>query len=375
MKFVCITFVPIVYENGQKLAYGPYVKEMDLWLRHVSEIMFVCPKSTNGDGQLLKPFESEKPFRHLEIPEWDITNWRSLFKSVPQVCFIAFQIFRGMLWADHIHLRCPGNTSLIACFVQMLFPWKKKTAKYAGNWDWKSKQPWSYRLQQGILRNTLLIHRMQALVFGSWPDATKNILPFFTATYSEIEKIPSPPRSLEGVLRFVYVGYLEANKRPLLSIEVVQYLIENGVSAELNIFGNGSQRVDLEHYVAENNLVEYVHFHGNQPPHKVQECYRSSHFLLFISRSEGWPKVVAESMFWGCVPITTAVSCVPEMVGLGVRGAIVEAQKDNVVGAIYRWLDSPEEYMKASEEAMIWSRQFTIEKMETAILKLMTNNK
>jgi glycosyltransferase involved in cell wall biosynthesis len=375
MKFVCITFVPIVYKNGQKMAYGPYVKEMDLWLRHVSDIMFVCPKSTNADGQLLKAFESEKPFRHLEIPEWDITNWKSFIKAVPQIFFIAFQIFRGMWWANHIHLRCPGNTSLIACFVQMLFPRKSKTAKYAGNWDWSSKQPFSYRLQQRILRNTLFTHNMQALVYGTWPNETNNVVPFFTASYSETEKMDSPPRSLQGVLRFIYVGYLESNKRPLLAIEVVQQLIKNGVAAELNLFGNGSAKASLEKYVAENNVGEFVKFHGNQPPHKVQEYFRNSHFLLFISRSEGWPKVVAESMFWGCVPITTAVSCVPEMLGWGSRGSIVEANIDSVLHAIISWTGNSEKYAKASEEAMIWSRQFTIEKMESGISDFLTHRK
>ncbi len=371
MKFACITFVPIVYHNDQRLAYGPYVKEMNLWLRHVDEILFVCPKSMDTKGQLLQAFETGKPIRHLVIPEFDIRSPLNMVKAIPQVFFIAFQVFRAMVWADHIHLRCPGNTSLVACFVQMLFPWKRKTAKYAGNWDWNSSQPWSYRLQQRILRNTLFTHNMQALVYGHWPDATKNIHPFFTATYRQSEIEHTPPRLPEGVIHFVYVGYLEENKRPLLSIEVVEALQQKGHRAVLHIFGNGSQREMLSGYIRQHHLDDAVILHGNQPAETVREAFKKSHFLLFFSKSEGWPKVVAESMFWGCVPLTTRVSCVPEMLDNGKRGSLINPDKKEIISAITNWLAHPDEYLSASEAAMQWSRQFTLEKMEEGIAALL----
>ena len=62
-----------------------------------------------------------------------IINCNTLYKSIKK--------------SDVIHLRCPGNIGLLACFIQILFPKKNKTAKYAGNWDPKAKQPLSYKLQ------------------------------------------------------------------------------------------------------------------------------------------------------------------------------------------------------------------------------------
>lgn len=91
-----------------------------------------------------------------------------------------------MVQADYIHLRCPGNMGLEA-LVQMLFPNKPKTAKYAGNWNPKSKQPWSYRLQKWILSYTFLTQNMQVLVYGEWSNQTKNSKLFFSDTYSEEE--------------------------------------------------------------------------------------------------------------------------------------------------------------------------------------------
>ena len=82
-------------------------------------------------------------------------------------------------------------------------PNKPKTAKYAGNWDPKAKQPWSYRLQRWIKSNTFLTRNMQVLVYGEWEGSSKNIKSFFTATYWEIEKEPLQSLSFTNTIRFV----------------------------------------------------------------------------------------------------------------------------------------------------------------------------
>lgn len=78
---------------------------------------------------------------------------------------------------------------MLGCLVQIFFPKKIKTAKYAGNWDPEAKQPLSYRIQRWVLSNTFLTRNIQVLVYGEWKQQTKNIKPFFTATYSKSEII------------------------------------------------------------------------------------------------------------------------------------------------------------------------------------------
>jgi hypothetical protein len=44
-------------------------------------------------------------------------------------------------------------------------------------------------------------------------------------------------------------------------------------------------------------------FH-NQPAAVVKKGrYENCHFLFLASQSEGWPKVVAEAMWHGCIPL------------------------------------------------------------------------
>src|SRR5690606_34200508 len=52
-----------------------------------------------------------------------------------------------------------------------------------------------------------------------------------------------------------------------------------------------------------------------------------SHFLILASKSEGWPKAVAEAMFFGCILIVTPVSCVPWMLNYGSRGILIPEVK------------------------------------------------
>lgn len=276
------------------------------------------------------------------------------------------------MWlADHIHLRVPGNIGLIASVAQLFFPFTKKTAKYAGNWDWSSRQPLTYRIQQRLLSNTFLTRNIQVLIYGHWPGLNRNLLPFFTASYSEKEKEQVEPRKLDFPLQFIFAGFFFEGKQPLLAAEAVASLHRKGIPSVLHMFGNGPDFERVSGFIRAQQLEDVIILHGNQPASVLKRYFQTSHFLIFLSKSEGWPKVVAESMFWGCVPITTRVSCVAEMTGHGMRGKLVEAGAEEVEGAVRYYLDDPEAYRAAAVQAMDWSRQFTLEKFESSIAGLL----
>ena len=139
----------------------------------------------------------------------------------------------------------------------------------------------------------------------------------------------------------------------------------------LDIYGEGPERVAIEHYLTENDLSNEVILHGNCDKGFLKTAYQNAHFLLFISQSEGWPKVVAEAMFWGCLPITSKISCIPYMLANGERGALVNPKTDEIVAVIENYLQHPDKYDQQAMKAMEWSRQFTMEKFEEEIGKLM----
>jgi len=446
MKFAIITHAVHKLKDKKIYAYEPYVREMNLWLKYVGEVVIVAPVSNEGITSIDTKYElnernhdednchpkhvegfcntSEnhenikslrqaqtdnkkrnvafKKIKLTSIQAFDVTSFKNSINAIIKIPTICFNIFKVMKWADHIHLRCPGNIGILGCFVQILFPNKPKTIKYAGNWDPTSKQPLSYRFQKWILSNTFLTKNAKVLVYGEWPNQTKNIVPFFTATYSEKEchhsvldteshdlkmnnemlkqvqhddekeqiATSQTPRN-DGRINFIFVGALTKGKQPMLSAQVIHQLKQKGYNVQMNIYGEGEQRVVVEKYSIDNNLQNEIVLHGNNTKEIIKKAYQHAHFLLFISKSEGWPKVVAEAMFWGCLPITSNVSCVPYMLANGVRGAIVNPNVEEIVSVVENYIKNKEKYTAQVLKAKDWSRQFTLEKFEEGISKLL----
>jgi glycosyltransferase involved in cell wall biosynthesis len=496
MKFAIITHALHKIHKQDIFAYEPYVREMNLWLPYVNEVQIVAPFSKEainsiessyvkmerhpqldwGTHEKEQELKSLRPFDKLRtgsaqtdrivqnrvgndgitlipIHSFDITSIKNALKAIFKIPFICYKIYKAMQWADHIHLRCPGNIGLLGSLVQILFPSKPKTVKYAGNWDPKSQQPFSYKVQKWILSNTFLTRNCKVLVYGEWPKQSKNIVPFFTATYSETEllenSIPKEkfasshtsrndeyschPEPVEGYsntdennnslrqaqtdipkeqiassqiprndeidrhpqldwgshdlekhkqipnelgnerkkIYFLFVGALTQGKQPLVSVKVVHELKKKGYKVQLDIYGEGQERENLANYILDNSLEHEVVMHGNTSKELIKLAYQKAQFLVFISKSEGWPKVVAEAMCWGCLPISSNVSCVPYMLGHGTRGAIVNPNIDEIVSVVEGYIKDRPTYNTHVQNGMEWSRQFTLEKFAREIGKLL----
>jgi glycosyltransferase involved in cell wall biosynthesis len=371
MRFCIVTHVVHKYSNGKYWAYGPYVKEMNIWEKSVSHMIIVAPLSkTDVVDPIDLPYTSEK-ITFIAVPEFNLTSKIDCITTIWKLPLVIYSIFRGMFISNHVHLRCPGNMGLLGALIQVFFPYKRKTAKYAGNWDWKSKQPWSFRLQQRILRSTFFSRNIQVLVYGDWQES-KNIKPFFTASYFENEKFYVPIRNLElnEAVRLIFVGTLNDNKRPLLSLEVAKELNDFGVKSEIHFYGEGDQKNIIEESIIENELGTIAFVHGNVNSKELIKAYSESHFLIFISKSEGWPKALAEAMFWGCFPLTSNVSCVPEMIGYGERGDLVEPDSTMICNKIINYLNASNNYKLKCKRAMEWSRRYTLDRFQLEIKNL-----
>ena len=316
-----------------------------------------------------------------QVEEFDITSLQNFVKAILKLPKIIATTYKAMADADHIHLRCPGNMGLIGAIVQILFPKKQKTAKYAGNWDPNANQPFTYKLQRWILSSTFLTKNMQVLVYGEWLLQTKNIKPFFTATYSKkeiltlnennTELLNKSITQLNAPLQFIFVGTLSKGKQPLYAIQLIEKLIKKGKNVTLDVFGEGEMRNEIEAYIHNKQLEKVVTLKGNQSKETVLKAYQTSHFLILPSKSEGWPKVVAEAMFWGCVPLVSPVSCVPYMLGNGSRGVVLQESLKADSNQLLELLHHPEVYQKMVCEGQNWSRQFTTDKFEAEIKKLL----
>ena len=370
MKFIIITHVVHIFKEGKVYAYGPYVRELNLWTKYADEILIVAPSSK------IEPTDIHLAYEHNNInvsviPSISLTSVFEVFKTLFNLPSIKWKICKAMKQADHIHLRCPGNIGLLGCLLQILFPNKQKTAKYAGNWDPEAQQPLSYRFQKWILANTFLTRNMQVLVYGDWPSMSKNIKPFFTATYPKSKVAEASAREFGSVYTFLFVGSLSSGKRPLYAVQLVEALIKRGLACSLDFYGEGEERKNLENFISEHDMSEFVTLHGNKSSDIVEKAYREGQFLILPSKSEGWPKAVAEAMFWGTIPIVPEISCVPWMLGEGQRGILMEMDLERDANAIISLLSSQERMLDMSKKAKIWSQNYTLDAFEAEIEKIL----
>ena len=370
MKFVIITNVKHYCFENHIFGYAPYVHEMNIWTKNVTKVTVVAPMSDKN------PTEIDAPYQHIdvefkEVSAFNFLNLLSALKAIVVLPLIFFRIAIAMKKADHIHLRCPGNVGLLGCIAQIFFPKKTKTAKYAGNWDLKASKPLTYRLQQWILNNTFLTNNMQVLVYGEWEGSSKNIKPFFTATYSQNEIIKIPEKNVNDSIKCIFVGALVVGKNPLYAIQLVQKLHNIGIDVSLDLFGDGVLRTALQEYILINKLGHYIFLKGNISKENLKKYYQEAHLMILPSASEGWPKAVAEAMFWGCVPVTTNVSCVSEMIGFGTRGLLLSLDLDKDFLKLENICTNNAIFSSLSSQAISWSQKYTIDKFEVDIQKLL----
>lgn len=365
MRLLIITHVQHCQEGTSYFGYGPYVKEMNLWLQHCDSAEVVAHISNRAVTPIDLPYA--KKIKFSSIPSISLTSIKEIIRCIWLVPMICYRLFGAMRRADHIHLRCPGNIGLLGALVQLCYPSKCKTAKYAGNWDPAAQQPSSYTLQKRILSNASITKKMQVLVYGDWPDQSKNVRSFFTATYPK-EKIPPPREPASGnPFRCLFVGSLAPGKRPLYALKWVKSCMEKGIVCRLDMYGEGAERKTLESFILKEGMQSYVTLHGNQDGATIEASYKQSDFLILPSKSEGWPKVVAEAMFWGVIPLATSISCVPWMLDFGRRGLLLSLNVEDDVTAFAKAISETKQLEQMILEGQQWSQKYTLEALEEGI--------
>lgn len=368
-KFLIITNVVHTKQNKKYFGYSPYVSEMNIWLKYTKQTTIVAPLKNEVLSAIDLPYDCDNIiFR--KVPAFDFKTLKNKFSSIFNLPIIFWRVFVEIRKADHIHLRCPGNIGLIGCIVQIFFPSKVKTAKYAGNWDPKSKQPFTYKLQKYILGNTFLTKNMSVLVYGEWQNQSKNIKSFFTASYLESEKEIIQKTNFDSEIKFIFAGSLATGKNPMYAVKLIEQLLLKGYNVKLDLFGDGLERDSIERYIKINKLNNSIILKGNQNRETLKESYKKSHFVILPSKSEGWPKAIAEGMFWECVPIGTYVSCVPFMLDFGNRGILLEMDLEKDINQILSIITKEDDFLNKSKLARIWSQKYTIEVFEKEIKDL-----
>lgn len=368
---VVVSHVMHYFNNGNIYAYGPYVREIDIWADLFSEVRIAAPlriEDPPGDALLFsRPNINMAP--QLETGGSTLSAKLYQITALPS---IVWSLIRVIADADVVHVRCPGNLGLLGSLLVPLFS-RRRIAKYAGQWGNYPGEAFTVWLQRAILRS----HWWGApvLVYGNWPGQPVHIIPFFTSIMND-EQIAhahqiAAKKQLGRPAEILYVGRLSASKRVDVLLRAIQALIHRQVSCRLTIVGEGSERVKLEQMTRDLGITAQVVFAGALPFERVLGYYERGHILALVSETEGWPKVIAEGMAFGLACIGSDRGAVPWLLSNGRGLTVPVGESDVLASAIEQIIRNPLLFESMSHASASWAQQFTLEGLREALRKVM----
>lgn len=298
-----------VNSNDEVVGWGSTVNEINYLAAFWDEVVHVgCLYTANAPSGTAS--YTKKNIRFEAIPPYGGKSFLDkikIFLKIPRILVVVYKNIQG---ASAVQLRLPTSMGLFLLpLFSFLFPRKYVFwVKYAGNWDTKGA-PVSYQLQRWWLQKNCA--KCKVTINGFWEKQPKHCLSFENPCLS-IEDI-TKGKEVIGLKKFntkftlCFVGRLDAAKGMDVLIEALKKIDLNAIDA-IHFVGDSEKRSFFEKQAA--FLGSKAVFHGFLPKEGVHHLLALSHFLVLPSKSEGFPKVIAEAACYGTVPIVSSVGSI-----------------------------------------------------------------
>lgn len=269
--------------------------------------------------------------------------------------------------SDIVQIRIPS------IFSMMSYPVVKAmklnlTVYIAG--DWRKSFVANYRFlgnsliakfldysQQKIISNSIAISAGPelAIVYKKLND----IYPYRSTTHKTAYKCEKN----NDILELLFVGRLEGLKRIEDGIFALKKLLQQNVYARFHIVGNGVMNRKIIELINNHGLKNNIILHGYiSDTTKLESLYRQSDVFIFPSVSEGTPKVLAEAMSYGVIPIAVRTTgSVRYIIKDGQNGFLVDAYSPEQIAAkIILIADSKERQLYMQDRCYEYAKEHTI---------------
>lgn len=127
---------------------------------------------------------------------------------------------------------------------------------------------------------------------------------------------------------------------------------------DLILVGEGEERIRLEALARQLGISDNVVFFGRTNRSDVGSLLKGCEFLVLPSRSESFGMVLIEAMLVGKTAVATRVGGIPEVLGDGERGLLVDPESaESLARGILRLLDDSQLRTRLSNEVAQWVSQ------------------
>jgi len=296
--------------DGTIVGWGPTISEINHLAQDFEEIYHIAFLHPGTPPPSSLAYTS-KNIKFVPLSPVGGKGLLAKLKIIRNIPIIINTVRKTLSKVDVFQLRAPTGIGVFLIPYLTLFSSKKGWYKYAGNWN-QENPPLGYRFQRWMLK----IQKRKVTINGRWPKQPKHCLTFENPCLTEIEREEglqiSKTKSFSPPFTFCFVGRLEDAKGVQRIIDAFGLLNNLENIATIHFIGNGTK---MGHYKEQCTALGLpAIFHGFLARHQVFEIYKNSHFILLPSDSEGFPKVIAESMNFGCIPIVSDVSSISQYV-------------------------------------------------------------
>ena len=370
-SLLVVTHVPHYEFSGQLYAYGPYVREMDIWAGLFKQIIIAAPLSNRapaGDSACFQ-HRNVRVISQREIGGETLAAKLKLILTVP---LMAWDLCKVMRHAEAIHVRAPGNLSLMATLLGPLFS-KKLVAKFAGQWSLSGTEALTTRFHRWLLSSRWW--RGPVTVYGQWPNQPSHVVPFFSSALTN-EQLCRAKKAVSCMAsrdlhKILFVGRLSASKNVDVLLQSLAQLRAENIPFAASIVGEGPESGRLQGLAHNLELDDCVEFTGGVDSDRVTQMLEQSGILVLASETEGWPKSIVEAMAFGLVTIGSNVGLIPQMMSEG-RGLVVPPRDLNQLTTTLRQvLVAPAEYSDMRIRASEWACRYSLEYLQDSLRSLL----
>lgn len=299
------------YVNAEQeiVGWGSTVNEVNFLADFWEEVTHIgCLYDTNAPKSAL-PY-TKNNIRFVSIPPFGGKSVASKLEIILKIPKIISTVFKHQKNATEVQLRLPTSMGLYLLPLFSIFLSKKYTfwVKYAGDWS-QVNPPLSYKIQRWWLKNNLA--NCKVTINGFWDNQPENCLSFENPclTDGDIHKGKEiiKTKKFTGSFTLSFVGRLDEAKGVDVILEALKNIVLEKIS-KIHFIGDGEKRTHFEKEAS--FLKDKVIFHGVLGSEQVHQLLHESHFLLLPSKSEGFPKVIAEAACYGTIPIVSNVGSI-----------------------------------------------------------------
>lgn len=282
-----------------------------------------------------------------------------------------FQIVK----CDAIHAPVPSNIGTIGFLLAHIFN-KPLYIRHCGNWyiqRTKAERFWHWYMEKFAGDKKIFL-----TTGGSTeaPSIKNDSIKWIFSSSLTIEEINNYNviRNWSKPNKLCIVCRQEKGKGTEIVIEALKKLKDKGEIYYLDVVGDGSYLSNLKSLAKKYGLENQIYFHGKLNHKQVLDVLQQNHFFVYPTSSEGFPKVVLEAMSQGLVVLTTPVSILGKMIKDSQAGLILnERTSDAIISKILILVSSMESVSQMSDNAIQYSKQFTLDKWANEIGRHLEN--